>query len=100
MTERYTTLTRSPAAACGCKDGERRKGGRGRPRDQGQQPEALRAIEGQVRGLQKMSRRTATAPHPHPDLLAQEALRAVGREMMRNHLKHCAATHPRRRGEA
>ena len=52
----------------------------------------LRRIEGQVRGLQKM----VEADRYCADILTQissvhEALRAVGRELMRNHLKHCAA---------
>jgi CsoR family transcriptional regulator, copper-sensing transcriptional repressor len=51
----------------------------------------LRRIEGQVRGLQKM----VEADRYCADILTQlssvqEALRAVGRELMRNHLKHCA----------
>lgn len=53
----------------------------------------LRRIEGQVRGLQKMVEEDRYCA----DVLTQisavhEALRAVGRELMRNHLKHCAAT--------
>ena len=51
----------------------------------------LRRIEGQVRGLQKM----VSDDRYCADVLTQissvqEALRAVGRELMRNHLKHCA----------
>jgi CsoR family transcriptional regulator, copper-sensing transcriptional repressor len=51
----------------------------------------LRRIEGQVRGLQKMVEEDRYCA----DILTQissvhEALRAVGRELMRNHLKHCA----------
>jgi DNA-binding FrmR family transcriptional regulator len=53
----------------------------------------LRRIEGQVRGLQKMVEEDRYCA----DILTQissvqEALRAVGRELMRNHLKHCAAS--------
>jgi CsoR family transcriptional regulator, copper-sensing transcriptional repressor len=53
----------------------------------------LRRIEGQVRGLQKMVEEERYCA----DILAQiasvhEALRSVGRELMRNHLKHCATT--------
>ncbi|HET7754549.1 MAG TPA: metal-sensitive transcriptional regulator [Anaeromyxobacteraceae bacterium] len=52
----------------------------------------LRRIEGQVRGLQKMVEDGRYCA----DILTQvasvhEALRAVGRELMRNHLKHCAS---------
>ena len=51
----------------------------------------LRRIEGQVRGLQKMVEEDRYCA----DIMTQissvhEALRAVGRELMRNHLKHCA----------
>lgn len=52
----------------------------------------LRRIEGQVRGLQKMVEDDRYCA----DIMTQiasvhEALRAVGRELMRNHLQHCAA---------
>lgn len=51
----------------------------------------LRRIEGQVRGLQKMVEEDRYCA----DVLTQvasvhEALRGVARELMRNHLKHCA----------
>ena len=51
----------------------------------------LRRIEGQVRGLQRMVEEDRYCA----DIMTQiasvhEALRAVGRELMRNHLKHCA----------
>jgi len=52
----------------------------------------LRRIEGQVRGLQKMVEEDRYCA----DILTQissvhEALRSVGRELMRNHLRHCAS---------
>ncbi|MFO1008887.1 MAG: metal-sensitive transcriptional regulator [Planctomycetota bacterium] len=51
----------------------------------------LRRIEGQVRGLHKMVEEQRYCP----DILVQvssvqEALRALAKELMRNHLKHCA----------
>jgi CsoR family transcriptional regulator, copper-sensing transcriptional repressor len=51
----------------------------------------LRRIEGQVRGIQKMIGDERYCA----DILTQissvhEALRGVSRELMRNHLKHCA----------
>ena len=51
----------------------------------------LRRIEGQVRGLQRM----VDDERYCADILTQlssvqEALRAVARELLRNHLKHCA----------
>ncbi len=52
----------------------------------------LRRIEGQVRGIQKMVEDDRYCA----EILTQvssvhEALRAVARELMRNHLKHCAS---------
>ena len=52
----------------------------------------LRRIEGQVRGLQKMVEEDRYCA----DIMTQissvhEALRGVSRELMRNHLKHCAS---------
>ncbi len=58
----------------------------------------LRRIEGQVRGLQRMVQDDRYCA----DILTQiasvhEALRSTGRELLRNHLKHCA-THAIRSG--
>jgi DNA-binding FrmR family transcriptional regulator len=52
----------------------------------------LRRIEGQIRGLQHMVEEDRYCA----DIIAQiasvqEALRGVGRALMRNHLKHCVA---------
>ncbi len=52
----------------------------------------LKRIEGQVRGIHKMVEEDRYCA----DVLIQisavhEALRGVGRELMRNHLKHCAS---------
>jgi DNA-binding FrmR family transcriptional regulator len=87
-------------ASCGCAVGA---GGRA----SGVDPEAktrnlhrLRRIEGQVRGVQQMVEQERYCA----DILVQissvqEALRAVTRELMRNHLKHCA-TEAIRKGPA
>ena len=53
----------------------------------------LRRIEGQVRGIHKMVEDDRYCA----DIMTQiasvhEALRAVGRELMRNHLRHCATS--------
>jgi CsoR family transcriptional regulator, copper-sensing transcriptional repressor len=53
----------------------------------------LRRIEGQVRGLQRMVEEERYCA----DILTQissvhQALRSVGRELVRNHLKHCGAS--------
>jgi DNA-binding FrmR family transcriptional regulator len=52
----------------------------------------LRRIEGQVRGLQRLVEEDRYCA----DILVQvssvqEALRSVGRALMRNHLRHCAS---------
>src|SRR6185369_17854548 len=61
----------------------------------------LRRIEGQVRGLQKMIETDRYCP----DIMIQlasvhEALRAVARELMKNHLRHCVSSALRAGGEA
>lgn len=61
----------------------------------------LRRIEGQVRGLQKM----VESDRYCADILVQissvqEALRAVGRALMRNHLRHCATQALRKGSQA
>ena len=60
----------------------------------------LRRIEGQVRGLQLMVEEDRYCA----DIMTQissvhEALRSVGRELMRNHLKHCATSAIKASGE-
>ena len=52
----------------------------------------LRRIEGQVRGLQKMVEEDRYCTDIVVQIASvQEALRGVGRELMKNHLHHCAA---------
>jgi len=58
----------------------------------------LRRIEGQIRGIQKMLEDDRYCADILRQISAvQEALRAVGRELIRNHLKHCS-THAIRAG--
>ena len=53
----------------------------------------LRRIEGQVRGLQKMVEEDRYCADIMTQIAAvHESLRSVGRELMRNHLKHCATS--------
>ncbi len=85
----------SPAVDCGCggHDEIGRKAVAVDPDTKARNLKRLRRIEGQIRGLQKMVEEDRYCA----DILTQissahEALRAVGRELMRNHLKHCAAT--------
>jgi DNA-binding FrmR family transcriptional regulator len=52
----------------------------------------LRRIEGQVRGLHKMVEEDRYCADIIVQIASvQEALRSVGRALMRNHLRHCAA---------
>jgi len=60
----------------------------------------LRRIEGQIRGLQKMVEEDRYCT----DIIiqvssVQEALRGVGRALMRNHLRHCTTKALREGGE-
>jgi len=51
----------------------------------------LRRIEGQIRGLQRMVEDQRYCADIVVQVASvQEALRAVSRELMRNHLRHCA----------
>jgi CsoR family transcriptional regulator, copper-sensing transcriptional repressor len=52
----------------------------------------LRRIEGQIRGLQKMVEEDRYCADVITQIASvQEALRGVARNLMRNHLQHCAA---------
>jgi DNA-binding FrmR family transcriptional regulator len=89
------------ATGCGCAahDSEERHAVAVDPDIKASNVKRLRRIEGQVRGLQKMVEEDRYCA----DILTQvssvvEALRAVSRELMRNHLKHCAATAIRQGG--
>ena len=97
---RAVKVAATPAAApatvdCGCAmprdEADGRKALAVDPDAKARNVKRLRRIEGQVRGLQKM----VAADRYCADVMTQissvhEALRAVGRELMRNHLKHCA----------
>ena len=88
------------ACGCGVHDGKNRKAVAVDPGAKDRNQKRLRRIEGQVRGLQKM----VDEDRYCADIMTQissvhEALRAVGRELMRNHLKYCASTAIRADGE-
>jgi DNA-binding FrmR family transcriptional regulator len=52
----------------------------------------LRRIEGQIRGLQKMVEEDRYCADIITQVASvQEALRGVARNLMKNHLRHCAA---------
>lgn len=53
----------------------------------------LKRIEGQIRGVHKMIEGDRYCADILSQVAAvQEALRSVGRELMRNHLRHCATS--------
>src|SRR2546428_13163829 len=83
-------MNQMAACACGI-EGQERKAVAVDPDIKARNLTRLRRIEGQVRGLQKMVEEDRYCA----DVLTQissvhEALRSVARELMRNHLKHCA----------
>ena len=92
----HPAQTPTPDPVCGC--GTQSPGPRGEPLAvdsalKDPNVRRLRRIEGQVRGLQRMVDDNRYCA----DIMTQissvhEALRAVGRELMRNHLRHCATT--------
>jgi CsoR family transcriptional regulator, copper-sensing transcriptional repressor len=82
-----------PAASCGCESHEKsRKALAVDPEIKSSNLKRLRRIEGQVRGLQRLVEEERYCA----DILVQissvqEALRSVGRALMKNHLRHCAS---------
>lgn len=59
----------------------------------------LRRIEGQVRGLEKMVREERYCPEIMVQIASvHEALRSLGREVMRYHLRHCVSQSVRKGG--
>ncbi|MEP6783723.1 MAG: metal-sensitive transcriptional regulator [Acidobacteriota bacterium] len=53
----------------------------------------LRRIEGQIRGLHKMVEEDRYCPEVIAQIASvQEALRGLGRQLLRHHLKHCATS--------
>lgn len=84
--------TDKASAACACEThAPKRKALAVDPEIKSANLKRLRRIEGQVRGLARM----VAEDRYCADILVQissvqEALRAVGRALMRNHLRHCA----------
>jgi DNA-binding FrmR family transcriptional regulator len=79
------------ACHCGVHEADGRKAVAVDPDIKARNLNRLRRLEGQVRGLQRMVEEDRYCA----DILTQissvqEALRGVSRELMRNHLKHCA----------
>jgi CsoR family transcriptional regulator, copper-sensing transcriptional repressor len=90
------------SAQCACDD-ESRKAVGVDPSIKDANLKRLRRIEGQVRGLQKMVEEDRYCADIITQVASvQEALRGVARNLMRNHLHHCAAKalHSGKREEA
>jgi DNA-binding FrmR family transcriptional regulator len=86
-------MSEDKVGSCGCAVGEDRTAVAVDPEIKARNLRRLRRIEGQIRGLQKMVEDDRYCA----DIMMQvasvhEALRGVGRELMRNHLRHCATT--------
>jgi CsoR family transcriptional regulator, copper-sensing transcriptional repressor len=79
------------SATCAC-DAEPRKAVAVDPALKEANRKRLRRIEGQIRGLQKMVEEDRYCADIITQVASvQEALRGVARNLMRNHLHHCAS---------
>ena len=96
--------TRKPDAACCLPSGNGKPGRKAVAVDSDARERnltRLKRIEGQVRGVRKMVEEDRYCADILGQVSAiQEALRAVGRELMRNHLRHCAAKAIKAGGQA
>jgi DNA-binding FrmR family transcriptional regulator len=80
------------ATPCACGAAEGRKAVGVDPKLKEANRNRLRRIEGQIRGLQKMVEEERYCADIIVQIASvQEALRGVARNLMKNHLKHCAA---------
>jgi DNA-binding FrmR family transcriptional regulator len=78
------------SCACGAAEGRKAKGVD--PELKSANLKRLRRIEGQVRGLQRMVEEDRYCADIIVQVASvQEALRGVARNLMKNHLQHCAA---------
>ena len=85
-------MTETATCACAVGADENRKAVGVDPDIKSSNLTRLRRIEGQVRGLQKMIDEDRYCADVLTQISSvQEALRSVSRELMRNHLKHCAS---------
>jgi CsoR family transcriptional regulator, copper-sensing transcriptional repressor len=80
------------AVACACQVGPGHKALAVDPALKKSNQKRLRRIEGQVRGLEKMVEDDRYCADIITQIASvQEALRGVARNLMKNHLHHCAA---------
>jgi DNA-binding FrmR family transcriptional regulator len=87
------TTRKTDTAMCGCEmHASQRKALAVDPDIKTSNLKRLRRIEGQIRGLQKMVEEDRYCADIMMQMSSvQEALRAVGRALLRTHLRHCAA---------
>jgi CsoR family transcriptional regulator, copper-sensing transcriptional repressor len=84
--------TTAHGADCACRIGPGHKALAVDPALKESNRKRLRRIEGQIRGLQKMVEDDRYCADIITQIAAaQEALRGVARNLMKNHLHHCAA---------
>ena len=86
------TAPHTHSAECGCQTGPGHKALAVDPALKENNQKRLRRIEGQIRGLQNM----VADDRYCADIIVQiasvqEALRGVARNLMKNHIRHCAA---------
>ena len=92
MTSRKNAQAHARSAECACEVGPGRKALAVAPELKQSNQKRLRRIEGQIRGLQKMVAEDRYCADIIVQIASvQEALRGVARNLMKNHLHHCAA---------
>ncbi len=93
---RRAPLTLAPGVSCGCGAHGETAGRKAVAVDaevKDRNLKRLRRIEGQIRGVQGMIENDRYCADIMTQISAvHEALRSVAHELMRNHLKHCAAS--------
>ncbi len=88
----HSHADRAHAAECACRVGPGHQALAVDPALKQSNQKRLRRIEGQIRGLQKMVEEDRYCADIITQIAAaQEALRGVARNLMKNHLHHCAA---------
>jgi DNA-binding FrmR family transcriptional regulator len=94
MKKKFESLQKQSARRCGAEPKSRgqRKALAADPDLRSSNVRRLRRIEGQIRGLQKMVGEDRYCAEIMVQIASvQEALRGVSRNLMRNHLRHCAS---------
>jgi CsoR family transcriptional regulator, copper-sensing transcriptional repressor len=90
MTAEHTAVMKA-APSCACRPSNGRKAAGVDPGTKKVNLKRLRRIEGQMRGLQRMVEEERYCADIIVQIAsAQEALRGVARNLMKNHLKNCA----------